>query len=260
MYNDSFPTFQNHLGILPSILLLERSKLNNTSWVFKKSGNSCKLQEERSNCINCGRVEFIFPFEINRLVPERSKYERFLSSRKSFSSIVPIKFPLKLNIHNADEEVFWNLRGAVSWFRSRCSLFNEGIGNKGDGITPENELDDKSRVYNWESLLISDGIGPFNLVFEIYISLSFVRFVNEVGNSPSKLLYERYNSSSCVRLFRKDGIFPWSWRLSIDIKVSFARFPNVYGSWPVKLLNERESEVSWDRFPIEGGIAPEKWL
>ena len=54
-------------------------------------------------------VELMFPFDINKLVPKRSKYKRFLSSKKFFSSILPNTFPPKLNTHNGDEEIFLNL-------------------------------------------------------------------------------------------------------------------------------------------------------
>ena len=61
--NVSFPTFQNHLGILPLMLLLERSKNRNSFWYFRKSGNSSKLQEDNHKNENLGMVELIFDIE-----------------------------------------------------------------------------------------------------------------------------------------------------------------------------------------------------
>jgi hypothetical protein len=88
--NVSFPTFKNHLGILPSMLLLERSKHCNSFWVLRKFGNSCKLQEERYRFWSLVKLAIDF-------------------------GIGPINlFPLKLKVTNEDEEIFWNVRGPIS--------------------------------------------------------------------------------------------------------------------------------------------------
>ena len=61
------------LGMLPSMLLLERSKCCNSFCASRKAGNSDKLQEDNNRDENFGRVELIFVFETNTLLPERSR-------------------------------------------------------------------------------------------------------------------------------------------------------------------------------------------
>ena len=89
--NVSFPTFQNHLGILPLMLLLERSKNRNSFWYFRKSGNSSKLQEDNHKNENLGTVELIFDIETHTLLPERSRMRSSLSSNKMFNSTLPLR-------------------------------------------------------------------------------------------------------------------------------------------------------------------------
>ena len=127
------------LGMLPSMLLLERSKVCNLFWASRKVGNSGKLQEDNLKDKNLGRVALIFAFETNTLLPERSRSLSSLSSKKVFNSTLPFRlieerdslcslvkleidlgidsfnlFSLNIKIDNADEETFWNLSGPVS--------------------------------------------------------------------------------------------------------------------------------------------------
>ena len=121
------------------MLLLERSKLCNSFWAFRKLGNSVKLQEDINKEENLGRVELIFAFETNTLLPERSSSLSSLSLKKVFNSTLPFRlieqrdslcslvkltidlrndsltlFSLNSRAYNGDKELFWNLRGAMS--------------------------------------------------------------------------------------------------------------------------------------------------
>ena len=46
-YKESFPTSYNHIGILPLIFLLERSKTSKFSMDFLKSGKRLMLQDDK---------------------------------------------------------------------------------------------------------------------------------------------------------------------------------------------------------------------
>ena len=60
------------LGMLPSMLLLERSKCCNSFCASRKAGNLDRLHEDNHKYENLGRVELMFAFETNTLLPERS--------------------------------------------------------------------------------------------------------------------------------------------------------------------------------------------
>ena len=92
--NVSFPTFQNHLGTLPSICYWKG--LNIVIHIeilgkFPKIGNSSKLQERNLKFLNFGRVELIFPFEINKLLPERMRALILLSLKKMSNSNISLR-------------------------------------------------------------------------------------------------------------------------------------------------------------------------
>ena len=169
------------------MLLLERSKCCNSFCASRKAGNLDRLHEDNHKYENLGRVELMFAFETNTLLPERSSSWSSLSLKKVFNSTLPfrlieerdslcslVKLTIDLRIDsfilfslnpracNGDKELFWNLRGTMSWFWSRYSIDNEGIVNKTEGMASVSELWDKTRVDKLESLPISDRIDPFN--------------------------------------------------------------------------------------------------
>lgn len=100
-----------------------------------------------------------------------------------------------------------------------------------DGMAPLKRLWERSKCARFFAMP-NDGIGPVKLLNDKSMYLSSIRFDNELGSIPLKLLLERSNSDKCLML------------------------PMVYGNAPEKLVIL--TLKVW-RSPLDGNSGNEPW-